>query len=190
MQVERMEKTDRRVKRTHRLLQEALIALILEHGYDAVSIREITERADVGYATFFRHYPDKDALLAAILHQMKDDFGELLAPQWIVSDPEGSSVLFEYVQENFELCKVLLDSASTMALLRPVQEVALKDVVKNFDAQSASPIPVEMAASHLISSLIMMVRWWIEQGMPYTPEEMGRYTAELVIRPLMAAMKK
>ena len=54
---------DRRVKRTQRLLAEALISLTLEKGYDAVSIRDITERADVAYATFFRHHEDKEALL-------------------------------------------------------------------------------------------------------------------------------
>src|SRR5205809_797707 len=47
---------DRRVRRTQQLLAEALIALTLEKGYEAVTIRDITKRADVGYATFFRHY--------------------------------------------------------------------------------------------------------------------------------------
>jgi AcrR family transcriptional regulator len=184
-----MDKTDRRVKRTNRLLQEALIELSLERGYAAVTIRDITERADVGYATFFRHYPDKEALLTAVLQTIKEDFTEILAPNWIISDPEkGSAVLFQYVQDNFELCKVLLDGASTMALLRPMQDVALPDVIKDFSVLPGSNIPLEMVADHLISSLIMMVRWWIEKGRPYPPGQMGKFTADLVIRPLLAAL--
>ena len=186
-----MDKTDRRVKRTNRLLQEALIELSLERGYEAVTIRDITERADVGYATFFRHYPDKEALLGAILQTMKDNFTETLEPHWIVSEPEqGSAMLFQYVEDNFELCKVLLDSASTMALLRPLQDIALQDVIAGFEVLPESSIPAEMAANHLVSSLIMMVRWWIEKGRPYTPEQMGQFTAELVIRPLVAVLMK
>jgi AcrR family transcriptional regulator len=50
-----MDTHDRRVKRTQSALAKALIALTLEKGYDAVTIRDITERADIGYATFFRH---------------------------------------------------------------------------------------------------------------------------------------
>src|SRR5258708_24160624 len=62
-----MDVQDRRVKRTQNLLAKALIALTLEKGYEAVTIRDITERADIGYATFFRHYHDKDALLREVL---------------------------------------------------------------------------------------------------------------------------
>ncbi len=58
-----MESQDRRIKRTQQLLAKALIALTLEKGYEVVTIRDITEWADVGYATFFRHYYSKDALL-------------------------------------------------------------------------------------------------------------------------------
>ena len=47
------DKVDRRIKRTQKLLQEALIELTLEKGFDDVTIRDITERADVGYTTFF-----------------------------------------------------------------------------------------------------------------------------------------
>ena len=76
-----MEKVDRRIKRTQKLLQEALIALTIEKGYDAVTIHEITDRANVGYTTFFRHYPDKEALLAGVLNLMKDEFKVVLTPE-------------------------------------------------------------------------------------------------------------
>ncbi len=186
-----MERIDRRVKRTNRLLQEALIGLTLERGYDTVTIRDITEQADVGYATFFRHYPDKDALLADVLQSMKEDFESLLAPHWLVSEPEkGCTVLFQYVQENIELCKVLLSSTSTMELLKPAQEMGVKGVKDDLALDEDSPIPVEMAANHLISSLILMVRWWIEQGLPYSAEEMGHFTAKLVVHPVMEIMSK
>ena len=55
-------KPDRRVNRTRRLLREALLALIMEEGYDAVTIEEITDRADLGRTTFYLHYRDKEDL--------------------------------------------------------------------------------------------------------------------------------
>ena len=57
------QKHDRRVARTQKVLEETLIVLILEKGYDKVSVREICERADVGRTTFYAHYLDKDDLL-------------------------------------------------------------------------------------------------------------------------------
>ena len=56
-------KTDRRIQRTRQSLRTALLELIKEKGYDAISIEEITERANVGRATFYLHYKDKEDLL-------------------------------------------------------------------------------------------------------------------------------
>lgn len=60
-------KPDRRVARTKRLLADTLIDLILEKGYDKVSVSTIVERADVGRTTFYAHFEDKDALTAFAL---------------------------------------------------------------------------------------------------------------------------
>jgi AcrR family transcriptional regulator len=184
-----MDRTDRRVKRTHKLLQEALIGLTLEKGFETITIREITDRADVGYATFFRHYPDKEALLADVLEAMKDDFQRLLVPYSMVSNPEETGTLiFKYVEQNCDLCRVLLDSTDTMSLLKPVQEIGLSDSTLMANASEQSSVPVEVAISHLMSSLVMLIRWWLDNNIPYPPERMGQIAAELIIRPVIEAM--
>src|SRR5687768_2926953 len=57
-----MTKTDHRVQRTHELLQKALIELISENGYEAITIQDIVDRANVGRTTFYLHYNSKDEL--------------------------------------------------------------------------------------------------------------------------------
>lgn len=184
-----MDHTDRRVKRTHKLLQDALIHLTLEKGYDAITIREITDRADVGYATFFRHYPDKEALLADVLVAMKDEFQSLLAPYSMVSDPEKTGMLlFEYVEQNCDLCRVLLNSTDTMSLLKPVQEIGLSESTLIVNAPIDGGVPAGLAISHLMSSLVMLIRWWLDHDMPETPERMGQIAAELIIHPVVGAL--
>lgn len=181
-----MDKSDRRFKRTNRLLQEALVQLTLEKGYDEVTIRDLTERADVGYATFFRHFEDKDALLEEVLHGMKDGMKDLLAPGWLISNPElGCTMLFQFVQSNYELVKVLLHTTNTMALLKPVQQIALQEVMEQLPSGPEQAIPADISAAFLLSSLIMMIRWWVENDQPYSPEQMGAYSAGLIIRPLL-----
>src|SRR5258707_13545966 len=88
-----MEVLDRRVRRTQRLLARALIALTLEKGYEAVTIRDITERADIGYATFFRHYHDKDELLQDVLDVVLPESIELLCPAKSATDAAAIGVL-------------------------------------------------------------------------------------------------
>ncbi len=66
-------KTDRRVSRTRRQLRNALMALILERGYNAVTIEDITERADLGRTTFYLHFRDKEELLVESLEEIAAD---------------------------------------------------------------------------------------------------------------------
>lgn len=193
-----MEKVDRRVKRTNRLLEEALIALTLEKGYDAVTIRDITERADIGYATFFRHYPDKDALLAEVLESMKDEIIQLLEPYSIVQDPvKTGTLIFEYVLANQDLCRVLVSSTDTAALLRPIQQIGQAEstltgpLLANAGAQKqpGESVPLEVGIYHLMTSLVMLIRWWLEADMPYPPERMGEIAAAMIIRPVLASVR-
>lgn len=185
-----MEKIDRRIKRTQKSLQEALISLTLEKGFNLVTIREITDRADVGYATFFRHYPDKEALLAAVLDSMREEFKNLLMPHSIATAPENmGTLLFTYVAENADLCRVLLDSTDTMELLHPVQEMSFQEARMMFPGEPKGSVPIDVAASHLMTSLVMLIRWWLEHDMSYSPEEMGKIAELLIIRPFVLSFQ-
>ena len=64
-------KLDRRVQRTRQLLQDALIAMVIEKGYDAVTIQDIIDRANVGRATFYAHFADKQTLLTSRLEDLR-----------------------------------------------------------------------------------------------------------------------
>ena len=63
--------TDRRIQRTRQGLRNALLELIKEKGYDFISVEEITRRANLGRATFYLHYKDKEDLLV-------DEFNEIV----------------------------------------------------------------------------------------------------------------
>ena len=71
---------DRRGRRTRRQLKEALFALILEKGYDAVTIEDITGRADLGRTTFYLHYRDKEELLLEAIDSIANDLIARLPP--------------------------------------------------------------------------------------------------------------
>jgi AcrR family transcriptional regulator len=68
---------DRRVRKTRRQLREALIALMLERGWDAVSVRDICQRADVGRSTFYVHFADKENLLLSGFDELHRGMEEL-----------------------------------------------------------------------------------------------------------------
>ena len=102
-----MEQIDRRVRRTKKSLGDALIALALEKEYDEITIQEITDQADIGYRTFFRHYSDKDELLKDVLSSVSAEMRDLMSHQPLeffinhnvqASDLQGGAYLYRHVK--------------------------------------------------------------------------------------------
>ena len=79
------EQTDLRVRRTHKFLQEAMIALIDEKGFEAITVGDIAERAMINRATFYRHYQDKYDLVARIFEETASYLAAHMNP--IYKDP-------------------------------------------------------------------------------------------------------
>ncbi len=180
-----MESQDRRIKRTQHLLAKALIALTLEKGYEAVTIRDITEHADVGYATFFRHYHSKDDLLRDVSDVVLAELKSLL-PGSPDADVDAVGVpLFRYVEEHANIIHVLLSSRGTSSLVQHIMEITIQDVL-NDKPLGGSVVPAEIAAYHLINSSIALIQWWLEHDMPYSSERMGMVFHELIIQPTRA----
>ncbi len=182
-----MDMQDRRVKRTQNLLAKALIALTLEKGYEAVTIRDITERADIGYATFFRHYHDKDALLQNVLDVVLSELLNLLLPSAPGTDAANvGTLIFSYVQEHSEIIRVLLSSRGSCLLMQRMIEAGTQSVLRQNAPLPDSPVPPDIAAYHLVTSSIALIQWWLEHEMPYPPERMGLIYRELIARPTNA----
>lgn len=178
---------DRRVRRTQNLLAKALIALTLEKGYEAVTIRDITERANVGYATFFRHYRDKDALLQDVLEVVLEELMSLLQPPSSDADPATiGTLVFRYVQTHSEICRVLLSSRGSASLVQRILAAGVQSVLQQHQPLAGSPVPVEIAAYHLVAATLALIQWWLEHQMPYSPEQMGIIYRELIFRPTSA----
>ncbi len=192
-----MEQIDRRIRRTKKSLADALIALALEKEYDGITIQEITDRADIGYRTFFRHYADKDELLLDVLGNIRVEmqefmgpppFEEFINPEYTEIDQISQAInfrhvqFFEHVQANADLYRVLLFGNRT--LLQPLKEFAIQEFQSNYAIDVETAVPFEIIINHIISTMINLVRWWLEADMPYSPEEMGEYAFRLVFLPI------
>lgn len=179
-----MDMQDRRVKRTQKALARALIALTLEKGYEAITIREITDHAEIGYATFFRHYRDKEALLEDVLFVVLEELTALL--QFPMNDTDHAvtgTFIFSYVQEHNELVRVLLSSHKSSDMARKIVEAGTQSVFSQNAPLAEGLVPPEIAAHHLITSTISLLQWWLEHQMPYPPEQMGAIYKVLIAHP-------
>ena len=165
---------DRRIQRTRGLLQDALFSLIVEEGYDALSVQDIVDRANLGRSTFYVHFKDKDDLL---LTAMEDGYRDLKAHMSAAQPPEGFFVplemVFDYAAANRELFLVLLNGTGKMTFYRQARDYlagGMVDLLK--DVFPRPRIPLDFTAVFFASSLLGMVIWWLEAEMPFSSVEM------------------
>jgi AcrR family transcriptional regulator len=186
-------KPDRRTHRSRRLLREALLSLILEKGYDAVTIEEITERADLGRTTFYLHYRDKEELLLESIDSMVNDLVAYIA-QISLPEPMGSSEdhprgkvfrasiqrVFEHAAENADLYRIILRGEGgprVASRLRKIIEQAIHELSRNrpgWEGLLMNPdIPFEFLSNYLAGALLGTVTWWLESEISHSPEQMA-----------------
>lgn len=175
---------DVRVRRTRRLLADALVELTLERPFEAITVRDLTDRAQIGYATFFRHYSGKEELLRAMLQEVLAALLELLEPH-LGENPAGAGlVVFSHAQEHADLYRLLLRTGQSTDLLPEAVRVGVNSVRQSYRGKPNSKVPFEIAAEHLVRSFVNLIEWWLEHGLPYPPERMGEIYFEIIVRPL------
>jgi hypothetical protein len=164
---------DRRIQKTKRALTEALINLILEKGYEKVTIQNIIDRADVGRSTFYIHYESKEQLLL--------DGHNNLNVKMFYDEKDGDELnfenLFNHIAENHQLAKALLGKKGGSMMTEFLKNsVALKIKKGLVSELSINKYPQKMyaylcdAAGAAVISLLVS---WIEDEMIFTAQEMS-----------------
>lgn len=178
-----MEKKDRRVKRTHRLLKAALLELVSEQPYESVTIRDITDQADIGYATFFRHFDGKDDLMLEIFTEIVEELESLAKDHGEKYFENEGYLLFEHVSKNRLLYESILGSYAFTKKFREQLKLMIQVHLDGRRHQFANPtIPFEVAAIHMASSVLGLIDWWITNDAPYSIESMAMIYERLVIQ--------
>lgn len=175
---------DLRIRRTRRLLTQALVDLNAERPLETITVRNLTDRAQVGYATFFRHYAGIDDLLRGIIDDLYTDLTELL-PSLAGAQPEvAATMVFHQVREHPGHYRLLLHADRSLGLLDNVVEVGRQGLLRAYEARSDSQVPLDVTIDHCIRSFLNLIAWWLSHDMPYPPERMGQIFLDLVLRPM------
>ena len=197
-------KTDRRIQRTRQSLRTALLELIKKKGYDAISIEEITERANVGRATFYLHYKDKEDLLLEEFSEMANDKVQVLSEipfsAWLPSQEDIADtkkkrpappllIVFEHIYENSELYYILLKSERSSRIVERIRKISTEAIVKFVETKAKTDpipllfqVPIEFFAAFFSGALLSTVDWWLEEDMHHSPREMAHLFQSLFFK--------
>ena len=175
---------DARALRSGQALREALLALLERKPFDQITIREISARAGTGYATFFRHYPGKEALLGDIA---SEEIARLLAMAtpilYDVDSLESTRAMCRGVAEHRRLWSALLTGGAA-AIVREEFIRQARELAK------ASPppegwLPPDLAVVHGTGGTFDLLAWWLSQPEDIPADTIAQILNRLIIAPLV-----
>ena len=191
----KLESTDRRVLRTQQALRDALVALILERGYEAVTVQDVLDRANVGRATFYTHFYDKDDLLLSGFAHLRAELNHQLGGLGERASLERavlpiSRVLFRHAGTYRKVYKAMVGKRSGNVFLTQLHgyvEGALRDQLQPQAAYEESA-DVELIVQYVTGALLSLLTWWLDANCPTTAEHMEACFTTMTMPAITAAL--
>ncbi len=181
------ERPDRRVARSRRALKEALTDLILERGYEAVTVQDVIDRADVGRSTFYAHFLDKDDLLMAILADLESPAPD--HTQWKADDPAfgWTLELFRHFGSGRRLYKAVAGSQSgplaRRETIRRLEDLARAELSRLHAGRKLDAFRLEMVVRFLVGTFIGFMDWWMREENTHVPPDQVDHAFRSLVLP-------
>lgn len=178
---------DPRVIRTRRLLRDALLSLSTEKEFDSITVQDITDRATLNRATFYLHYSEKDQLLMDLFDELMDEGAP--PPENVEPDLsmgiEYVMALLDHVSVHAGFYRAMLSEAGVpvfAARLRAyIQGLASLWLNATLEEEWSATVSKALIASFLGSAYLGVIRWWLDNDMPITSEELSNQLLELSV---------
>ncbi len=192
---EHRDRHERRKAATHQRLIDAARDLISAKGYSQVDILDITERADVSKATFYKHFDNKEACVRELMEQ---GFNALVAeiisaPRVHPFDPDWARASFERVfrwaEEHRELMLIMVGGAASTQLnafgRQYLATVIERTLINEFPQQTLS-VPPHVLAQIVTGMMIQLLGWWLENDTGYTAADLADFMLGVLQRGVVA----
>ncbi len=190
-------KPDRRTQRTRHQLQDALMSLILEKGYDAVTIEDITAHANLGRTTFYLHYKDKEDLLLRSLEAVYDDLVVQVQArsidEWLALGYGPWTLAFQHAAEHARFYQIILSGQGSDVIRNRVQSYLAATTKAGIHQRiqelgATMPMPIEVLSNYIASALLGLIAWWLENDQPYPVAQMDEYFGQLTLHGIAPVM--
>ena len=182
---------DRRIIRTKLAIREALVELIAEKGFDSLSVRDITTRADINRGTFYLHYQDKFDLLEQIEIEIVQSIEKIVLQANSLNLADFNSIdkplpvgvsMFEYFKENAALMHAILGMGGDFAFMTRIRQAVEKNLKLGFLAGMKAEkflVPSEYLISYILSAHFGVIQTWLQKGCIESPKEMALIVSRL-----------
>jgi len=187
---------DPRIKKTRRFLRKALVELIDEKGFEAMTVRDLTERAEINRATFYQHYTDKYDLLDSNIDELIDHLIAYVIPNdredLLMSGDEPSPAfvrLFEFIGENAYFFEVMLGVLSFRTrLLQMIREIVSDRLDKFHPHPETMMVSKDLFIYYVSSAHLGVISYWLDHDRSYSPRYMAQQLSLLTEKGPMNAI--
>lgn len=180
---------DRRIARTRSLLQDALISLMIEQGYEETTVQQIIDRANVGRATFYAHFPDKRALLDSRLESLQ----AMLAAERPKQAPcrlGFSLAMLDHARSHLPLYRSIVHRESGGFVLAKIRSIVAELVSDDFKSLGVSRQSEQrdLAVQFVTGAFMSVLTWWMSRGAKIPQQEIDDLFHRLVMPGLAAGL--
>jgi AcrR family transcriptional regulator len=179
-------RVQRRVARTKAAIEDAFVQLVLERGYERVAVEDICDRADLARATFYAHYPNKEAVLFSVSERLVEDLMRRIAYQggpWNEVRRDAIETAFNHAAEMPDLYRACMsDSRTRQAYLSILCRYAEQNFRDRLTALNRQPrVPVPMMARVFAGAHLAVLEAWLAGELEGDIEELARMTLDLLV---------
>ncbi len=175
---------DARVQRSRQALRAALLDLVEHRPFEAITIREITDCAGVGHATFYRHYPTKGALLDDVAAGQIRDLMALSLPVFQArSTIDVCLATVRHVEAHRRLWSALLTGGAASAVRAEIIQTAREYGGEHHP--TAEWIPTDLVQRFAATALMEVLTWWLERGDTVNSEDAAKLLNQLMFFPII-----
>jgi AcrR family transcriptional regulator len=185
-----VKKVDRRIQRTQNMLIDAFLDLMIEKGYDAITVQDIIDRADVGRSTFYAHFTDKEQLFLSSLDQLRDFLKEQSLKR-IDSTEDGkyqfgfSLAMLQHVQSNKLIFKATVRKKGGAMVQQHMQRMLFDLVQQEMSVllpyTASLSVPQEVVVQFVVNTFYVLLSWWVEENTPCSAVEVDRIFHQLTL---------
>jgi AcrR family transcriptional regulator len=174
------------------MLHQALLSLILEKGYEAITVEDICERANIGRSTFYAHFMGKDDLKRSGLEHLRRQLLErhrgVAASVQAGARPLGFSLaMFEHAREHMHLYRALVGSKGGAIALDTIRRTLCEFVrgeLATIEGKGTTDIPRELIVQYIVGAYMAVLTWWLDGGAKLAPERIDAMFQGLATRGL------
>lgn len=179
---------DRRTLKTRQSIHEAMFSLMQEKQYNKITIQDIIDRANVGRSTFYSHFATKDELLLSSVEHLLEILNQYIK-SYIEHDGDRPRLipvveLFEHIQENSKIMKGLFKTEGASLFFEKAEAYWNNEIEQylqsKLPAGKEPKVPITILTNHISSTLINLLKWWVNSKVSYTPLQMDQYFQELI----------